>query len=301
MGILNRPLKVCFPKNDTFENGQIGFFLFINEQTSGRKTTLNCFKGDFSFGLFLAYYSLNQHAMKYILQFLVIPLLLLSSSCDERNYSISTASVQEKKNLTGVTRLQLDGVFNLTLTQSDQESIEVVGDESMIKKLLINQDGDLLTLSTEEDLNNNFLARKELRINLNLKNLKELNYDGVGNVKTMGTFKVADVRLIGAGVGNLELDLDAQQIDANFDMVGNINLQGKANRAFFTNNGVGNLDASNLIVKDMEINSSGIGNVEVHCSGDLSLMVDGIGKVSYSGNPRIIKKEVSGIGKVEEN
>lgn len=239
--------------------------------------------------------------MKYILQFLVIPLLLLSSSCDERNYSISTASVQEKKNLTGVTRLQLDGVFNLTLTQSDQESIEVVGDESMIKKLLIDQDGDLLTLSTEEDLNNNFLARKELRINLNLKDLKELNYDGVGNVKTMGTFKVADVRLIGAGVGNLELDLDAQQIDANFDMVGNINLQGKANRAFFTNNGVGNLDASNLIVKNMEINSSGIGNVEVHCSGDLSLMVDGIGKVSYSGNPRIIKKEVSGIGKVEEN
>jgi hypothetical protein len=51
----------------------------------------------------------------------------------------------------------------------------------------------------------------------------------------------------------------------------------------------------------MEINSSGIGNVEVHCTGDLSLVVDGIGKVSYSGNPTLIKKEVSGIGKVEEN
>jgi hypothetical protein len=227
--------------------------------------------------------------------------VLLSSSCDERNYSISTATVQEKKKLTGVTRLKLDGVFNLTLTQSDEESIEVVGEESLIKKLLINQDGDLLTLSMEEDIDNAFFAKKELKINLRLKDLKELNYDGVGNVKTIGTFKVTDVRLIGAGVGNLELDLDAKQIDANFDMVGNIKLQGKANRAFFTNNGVGNLDASNLIVKDIEITSSGIGKVEVHCTGDLSLMVDGIGKVSYSGNPRIIKKEVSGIGKVEEN
>jgi hypothetical protein len=37
-------------------------------------------KGDFSFGLFLAYYSLNQHAMKSIFQFLAIPLLLLSIS-----------------------------------------------------------------------------------------------------------------------------------------------------------------------------------------------------------------------------
>jgi hypothetical protein len=239
--------------------------------------------------------------MKSIFQFLAIFLLLLATSCDERKYSISTASIQEKKKLTGVTRLQLDGVFNLTLTQSDQESIEVVGDESMIKKLLIDQDGDLLTLSMEEDLDDNFFDKKELKINLSLKDLKELNYDGVGNVKTQGTFKVGDFRLIGSGVGNLELDLDAQQIDANFDMVGNINLQGKANRAIFTNNGVGNLDASKLIVKDMEIKSSGIGKVEIHCTGDLSLEVDGIGKVSYSGNPRIIKKEVSGIGKVEAN
>jgi hypothetical protein len=41
--------------------------------------------------------------------------------------------------------------------------------------------------------------------------------------------------------------------------------------------------------------------VEIHCTGGLSLMVDGIGSVSYSGHPRILKKEVSGIGKVEEN
>jgi hypothetical protein len=31
------------------------------------------------------------------------------------------------------------------------------------------------------------------------------------------------------------------------------------------------------------------------------LVVDGIGKVTYSGNPRILKKEVSGIGKVAKN
>jgi hypothetical protein len=51
----------------------------------------------------------------------------------------------------------------------------------------------------------------------------------------------------------------------------------------------------------MEVNSSGIGNVEVHCTGGLSLVVDGIGSVSYSGHPQVLKKEVSGIGKVEEN
>ena len=239
--------------------------------------------------------------MKAIFYFLAIPLFLLSISCSERNSLSSGNEVKEKKALTGVTRLKIDGVFNLTISQSDDESIEVEGDEAMIKKLLIDQDGELLSLKMEEDVADGFFDDKNLRITISIKDLKELNYEGVGNVKTNGLFKVDDLKLLGNGVGNLELELDAQEIDADFDMVGNIKLQGKANRAIFINNGIGNLDASQLIVQDMDVNSSGIGKVEVNCVGDLSLVVDGIGKVSYTGNPRIIKKEVSGIGKVEEN
>jgi uncharacterized protein YdgA (DUF945 family) len=120
-------------------------------------------------------------------------------------------------------------------------------------------------------------------------------------VKTNGTFIVDTLHIKGNGVGNLKLDLIANLLNADFDMVGNIDLSGKADRAIFTNNGVGNLDASQLRVQDLDLNSSGIGKAEVFCVGNLSLVVDGIGKVSYTGNPTIIKKEVSGIGKVEAN
>ena len=239
--------------------------------------------------------------MKAIYYFLALPLLLLFFSCESSNSYSSEDEIQEKKVLSGVTRLKVDGVFNLTISQSDEESIEVEGDEAMVNKLLIDQDGELLSLKMEEDVEDGFFDDKNLKIHITIKDLKEFNYEGVGNVKTNGMFKVADLKLLGNGVGNLELELDAQEIDANFDMVGNITLRGKANRAIFINNGIGNLDASELIVQNMDVNSSGIGKVEVHCAGDLSLVVDGIGKVSYSGNPRIIKKEVSGIGKVEEN
>ncbi len=239
--------------------------------------------------------------MKAIFYFLAIPLLFLSLSCTERNSFSSSDEIKEKKALTGVTRLKVDGVFSLTISQSDEESIEVEGDEAMVNKLLIDQEGELLSLKMEEDVEDSFFDDKNLKIHIHIKDLKEFNYEGVGNVKTNGLFKVADLKLIGNGVGNLELELDAQEIDADFDMVGNIKLRGKANRATFINNGIGNLNASELIVQNINVNSSGIGNVELNCVGDLSLVVDGIGKVSYSGNPRIIKKEVSGIGKVEEN
>ena len=238
--------------------------------------------------------------MKAIYYFLALPLLLLFFSCESSNSYSSENEIQEKKTLSGVKRLQTDGVFNLTLTQSNEESIEVEGPAELIDKLTIDQQGDLLVLKMEKIGGFNF-NKGDFKIRIALKELTELNYDGVGNVKTNGLFKVGNLKLLGNGVGNLELELEAKEIGADFDMVGNITLQGNAYRAIFENNGVGKLDASQLIVENMDINSSGIGKVEVNCVGDLSLVVDGIGKVSYTGNPRIIKKEVSGIGKVEEN
>jgi hypothetical protein len=53
--------------------------------------------------------------------------------------------------------------------------------------------------------------------------------------------------------------------------------------------------------ENMDLNSSGIGNVSIHCEDELSLIVSGIGKVSYTGNPRLVHEDVSGIAKVSRN
>jgi hypothetical protein len=238
--------------------------------------------------------------MKNVFYLLALPLLLLLASCSNSVSYNREEDISEKKPLNGVTRLQLDGVFTLILKQSDEEFIQVEGPSELIDKLFIDQQGDLLVLEMEKIEGFNF-NKGDFKITLSLKDLKELQYDGVGNVKTNGTFTVDTLYIKGNGVGNLKLDLIANLLNADFDMVGNIDLSGKADRAIFTNNGVGNLDASQLRVQDLDLNSSGIGKAEVFCVGNLSLIVDGIGKVSYTGNPTIIKKEVSGIGKVEAN
>jgi hypothetical protein len=204
----------------------------------------------------------------------------------------------KEKSLDGVARLQINGAFNLYLTQSDQESLTLDGSTELAEKLKFRQEGDLLILEMEE-YSSSFFDKKELRVNLSISDLTEFEFDGVGNVQTTGSFIVDRVTIRGEGVGNLELEFETEELEADMNLVGKMELKGKATKATIKNEGIGNIDASRLITQDMDLISSGIGKVDIHCEGNLSMKVEGIGKVTYSGNPNVVKKEISGIGKVE--
>lgn len=227
--------------------------------------------------------------------FLLAGLALVSCHNSDRG---SDNRYSEDRELSGVSRLRINGVFNVYLSQSDQESLTIEGSPELAENLKITQEGDLLILELEE-LNSGIFDKKELRVNLSIADLEEFEFDGVGNIQTTETFMVDQVSIIGEGVGNLKLEFETEQLDADLNLVGKMELRGKAAKASIKNEGIGNIEASGFITQDLDLVSSGIGKVDVHCEGNLSMVVDGIGKVSYSGNPNVIKKEISGIGKIE--
>lgn len=206
----------------------------------------------------------------------------------------------EDRELSGISRLKISGIFNLELTQSDAESISIDGNPDIAENLRVTQEGDLLILELKE-FNSGIFDKKDLKVNLSISDLREFEFKGVGNIKTNNSFRTDQIRILGEGVGNLRLHLEAREIDAELNMMGNMELKGKADRVSLKNEGIGNVEASQLIAQEMDLVSSGIGKVSVHCEGNLALEVNGIGKVTYSGNPTLTKKEINGIGKVEAN
>ena len=207
----------------------------------------------------------------------------------------------ETIDIEGVKRLKLNGMFNVNISQYDQESLEVVGSESLVKKLQYKQSGDLLELTLKESSGGGFFRKKGIRINLTLADLKELEFEGAGNIRTTTPMDLQDLRIIGNGVGNISLEFDAENVDANLNFVGNMVLNGSANDFYLVNEGIGNIDASKFMAQNVDLVSSGIGNVSIHCENELSLEVNGVGSVNYTGNPTIIKEKVNGVGKVNRN
>jgi hypothetical protein len=235
---------------------------------------------------------------------LLIPVLLLAlifQSCNLNFNRKSEESKSDNREIQDTKNLKVSGIFNLYLSQGDKPSLRIEGDEEIAKKLKVGQDEDWLVLDFE-DVNENFFKKNsKLDVYLTVTDLEVFSFEGVGNIKTETPLEVENITIKGDGVGNLNLEIQATTIKAVFAMLGNINLRGSVNAIGLRNDGLGNVDASGLISQNMNLVTSGIGRVAVHCEGELSLIVDGIGSVSYTGNPTVIKEEINGIGKVTRN
>ena len=217
-------------------------------------------------------------------------------SCESKNNSYS-----EEKAIAGVTKLKLKGIFNVNISQGGKESMVISGKEDLVKKLKIVQSGDLLELTLDEEESGAFFMRDELKIDLDLADLGEIRFEGVGNIKSTEKLDLGELLIVGNGVGNISLEFDAKAVDARLSFVGNMSLKGSSHEMRLVNDGVGSIDASDLTVQNVNLTSSGIGAVSVHCEGELTLKVDGIGVVNYTGNPTIISEKVSGIVRVNWN
>jgi hypothetical protein len=77
-----------------------------------------------------------------------------------------------------------------------------------------------------------------------------------------------------------------------------VSLDGSVDRLLVDMTGASQLAAAGLQVKTAEISTTGAGDAEVAVSDTLKVAITGAGKVSYSGNPPTIKKQITGAGSI---
>lgn len=214
----------------------------------------------------------------------------------------SGENVTDERKLSGISQVKISGILNVYLSQGDEESIHVEGDEKAVSLLEIIEDGEVLEIGyRDEDNVKNIFEDFTPDIYLTVSDLSRLSFEGVGNIQTKSSFQVDDLLISGDGIGKIDLEIEAKTIEATFNMMGNIVLRGSVETISLSNEGMGKIDASKLIAQKMTLTSSGIGLVDVYCEEELAITVNGIGSVNYSGNPKVIKEDINGIGKVSRN
>ncbi|OLY90831.1 Putative auto-transporter adhesin, head GIN domain [Cnuella takakiae] len=216
--------------------------------------------------------------MKSILAFTLVLFTVVANA-----QTLSGKRVSRDIPVSSFSALKAGGVVELKLVQSDKESVTVDADEALQGYVHIVNNGNTLEIDTRKLNNKHIKGNWKLYVTVHFRQLSKLSINTVGHVQNEGTLKFDNIKVDVSSVGNVDLKMDAQQLDLTSSSVGNIELAGSAAKATMRNSSVGNVRAEELKVKTMEVNNSGIGNMEINAENITSFQGSMLGKVRNRG------------------
>lgn len=203
--------------------------------------------------------------------------------------------------------------FDLSIVQGAVAGLTMEGEERLLPKVVLQQEGRLLRLMTSGML---VTMHQTLRITLTLPRLSALKQSGSGDSSITGfnaeelTLKhggsgdlhyagtIRSLSLQANGSGNLDLDLgSADLVELRSLGSGNLHLKGSTRELKLVSNGSGDIEAMNLRAQQAEVIGHGSGNVEVTVSRAITVNANGSGDMEIYGHP--IQKTISNHGSGE--
>ncbi|MEH6435689.1 head GIN domain-containing protein [Massilia sp. DD77] len=190
--------------------------------------------------------------------------------------SLSAAAGEQARSATPFKAIDVRGPVSLVVEVGKNYSVRVQGDQKYIDRV-----------TTE-------IVNGELRLGFKEKsNIQISDDDRV--IVTMP--EIASFRGEGAGLIKLN-NVKGDRFDVNYRGAGSLQMNGEVRSLRVQAQGVGEVNARNLVAQDADVSFEGIGSVEVHAKNRLNASVQGMGNLTYYGNPRVLNKVVAGIGSV---
>lgn len=184
--------------------------------------------------------------------------------------------VNETRNVSGFDGVVVNGVGNIQIDQTGNESLTISADDNLLPYITTEARGGKLYIDFKPVLFDKF---KDLTFKITAKNFNSLDLNGAASVegKNLAGERLA-VKLSGAG---------------------SINLSGKVTEQQVTLDGLGSYNSKNLESQRATVTQNGTGSAVVNVSDKLDAKINGLGSIEYIGNPQVTKS-VNGMGAVRQ-
>ncbi len=181
--------------------------------------------------------------------------------------------------------LEANGVFSIQLIQGGKEGVKIEADDNLMDLFEVKNDGSKLVIKMKKE--SNFSSKKTMKVYVTFKNLKSMDLNMVGSLKSDDKLSFGDLKIKNGSVGSLDLNMTAQNFDLNNTSVGSVKLEGKAENCVFKNKGVGSIQAGDFIVQKMDIDNTGVGSATVNAEKECKVKDSFLGKVSNKGGATV--------------
>jgi hypothetical protein len=193
-------------------------------------------------------------------------------------------------------KVYMEGNYRVYLYHSEKPFLKIEApSDDMYDAIEVDSNRDSLKLSVRKKHFN--LNRIELH--LGFPTLKELKVSGEIKLTTDGFLDVNDLDIIIEGGANVDMSLKAKNINVKSEGAVILEMRGVAESLGVKVSGAGHVNARELTCKDVTFRVEGVGFGSVYATDLLDVKIEGVGKVTYKGQPEI-KRIIEGLGKVEQ-
>lgn len=182
----------------------------------------------------------------------------------------------EERTVSTFDSLDVNYAGSIEVRSQEKQSVEISGDDNIIPFITTEVKNGTLYIQSSKG----YSPRQNLKIRISTPNIKRFILDGVGEAK----------------LSNIKND----RIEIDIHGVGSFRASGETKDANIKLSGVGNINAKNLRAVNAIVNSDAVGTIDLYVTGQLDVNTSGIGEVNYYGNPKIVNKQMEGIGKINQ-
>lgn len=228
------------------------------------------------------------------LLFLFIALL---ASCEEQETLIKGSGdlTRQRRNVQEFKEIDVNGILNVYLQQSETYKVEVKTDENLQDIVVIENSGDVLFIKTKRDVD--YQATK-MDVYIFVPDIERIELEGVNALFCKDTLVLDRVFIDKGNTGFMEFRATLNELTLNTYDIGDVELHGKAVHTVINNQMTGDLSAYGFKTENLGLNHGGTGEIEVYVTSVLDVEISGVGDVHCKGNPTEISKVVTGVGKL---
>jgi hypothetical protein len=201
----------------------------------------------------------------------------------------------ETRQITGFTKVALEGAMDVYITKGENESVRIEADENLLKLITTKIDNGELEIGSDMDLE----PSKTIKVYVTARVLEAMSVEGSGDMIAQSAFASTSFAASIAGSGDITGEIQAEQLDASIAGSGDIKLKGSANKMSIDVAGSGDVNTIDLVSKSVDINIAGSGDCQVHAVEAINANVMGSGNIQYRGEPKVTQS-IMGSGSISK-
>jgi hypothetical protein len=170
--------------------------------------------------------------------------------------------------------LEVSGAYQIKWS-SGKPALTISTDENLLPLITTSITGNTLEIACKENLR----PTKGITINISSASLTDVRLDGAVSL-TASKLSGPDLKLESNGASSISVDGSVTKLEGNLS-------------------GASKLDAKSLQTHTASVSLNGASYADVTVTETLTASISGAGVLTYSGNPKSIDKNISGVGRIQ--